>query len=191
MQYEVEKRSKLSSQEEYDRVKCYLDGNCEFLGKKEMKSYLFQEPTFLRIRLVAGSDSVIITEKTGEYTDAARPEKEYEISLENLLDFVDEKSNQGYRRCSLVHTTRYSYRLHGLKVELNTVDYLGLIVEVEALTESESEILNLENKVREVMKELQLLELDPIVYQGMMSAMYAETLKPVLEHEFTSNIYFD
>ncbi|MFW5853402.1 MAG: CYTH domain-containing protein [Patescibacteria group bacterium] len=184
MQYEVEKRSKLSNQEEFDRVKSYLDDNAKFLGRKEMKSYLFQEPTFLRIRLISGNDSALITEKTGDYSEAGRPEKEHKISIEEIPAFVDEKNHQGYQRCSLVHTTRYSYKLNGLKVELNDIDYLGFIVEVEALTEDESEIPFLETQIRKTMKELQLQELDSKTYQSMMSSMYAETLKSVSEHTF-------
>lgn len=182
MQYEVEKRSKLSNQAEFNRVKSYLDDKAEFLGRKEMKSFLFQKPTFLRIRLISGDNSALITEKIGEYTDAGRPEKEHEILLEKLPAFVDKKSDQGYRRCSLVHTTRYSYRLNGLKVELNDIDCLGLIVEVEALTEDESEISTLEAQIRKTMKELQIQELDPKLFQEMMSSMYAETIKPVSEY---------
>lgn len=68
MRYEVEKRSKLSKSE-FERVKNYLDENTTFLGKKEMISYLFQQPTFLRIRLIKGNNKVLITEKVGEYTE--------------------------------------------------------------------------------------------------------------------------
>lgn len=184
MQFEVEKRSKLPNQQEFDRVKSYLDEHAEFLGKKEMKSYLFQAPTFLRIRLISGSDSALITEKAGDYSEAGRPEKEHSIPLEEISKFVFKKKSQGYQRCSLVHTTRYSYRLKGLKVELNEIDYLGQIVEIEALTEDKSKIPYLESKIRKMMTELKLKELDPKQYQEMMTAMYSQTLKPVSEHAF-------
>jgi len=184
MPYEVEKRSKLSDQMEFDRVKNYLEGQAEFLGRKEMKSFLFRTPTFLRIRLVRGDDKVLITEKTGEYTEAGRLETEYKIPLETLPEFVNKKAKEGYQSCSLVHTTRNSYLLNGLKVELNTIDHLGLIIEIEALTENETEVPSLESEIGKTMVELQLKELDPKKYQEMMTAMYSETLKPVSEHDF-------
>ena len=184
MQYEVEKRSKLSNQEEYDRVKFYLDNNAEFISKQEMKSYLFDEPTRLRIRLISGKNVALITEKDGEYTDAGRLEKEHKISLNEIPTFIDIKKNQGYQRCSLVRTTRYSYRLNGLNVELNDIDYLGLIVEVEALTKTESEIPSLEVKIRKTMEELKLQELNPKTYQQMVTSMYNKTMKHISEHTF-------
>jgi adenylate cyclase class IV len=184
MQYEVEKRSKLSDKSEFERVKTYLENHAEFLGIKEMKSYLFPEPTFLRIRLIKGKNSALITEKIGEYTDPARQEKEQDIPLYNLPAFVKEKSREGYQRCSLVHATRYSYRLNKLNVELNEIDYLGLIVEVEALTKDKSKIPSLESRIRKTMKELQLKELAPKIYIKMMDSMYSKTLKPVSEHTF-------
>ena len=150
MKYEVEKRSKLNLAE-FNRIKDFLDNNAKFLGKKEMKSYLFQKPTFLRIRLIAGKDSALITEKVGEYSKAGRPEKEHTLPIKELTSFVNEKNTEGYEKCSLVHTTRYSYELNGLKIELNDIDYLGLIVEVEVLTEDKSEIPFLENKIRETL----------------------------------------
>ncbi len=183
MRYEVEKRSRLSKPD-FDRIKNYLEKNAVFLGKKEMKSYLFQRPTFLRIRLITGNNNALITEKTGEYSEAGRPEKEYEIPLQKLPAFVKTKKEEGYKQCSLVHTTRYSYRLNGLKVELNEIDYLGLIIEVEAMTENKDEIPLLEKKIRHTMKELQLEELAPDEYQKMMTAIYSETLKPIEMHSF-------
>lgn len=184
MKYEVEKRSKLANQDDFEKLKLYLDKNANFLGKKEMKSYLFQEPTFLRIRLVSGQENALITEKTGEYTDAGRPEHEFDIPLTELTAFVSQKETEGYKSCSLVHTTRYTYKLNNLKVELNDIDYLGLIVEVEALTEDELEIPNIEKEILATMEELNLKELDPTEYQNMMTSMYSQTLKNVGEHSF-------
>lgn len=185
MRYEVEKRSKLSKSE-FERVKNYLDENTTFLGKKEMISYLFQQPTFLRIRLIKGNNKVLITEKVGEYTEVGRPEKEYEIALSKLPSFARMKKKQGYNRCSCVSTTRYSYKLNELKVELNEIEHLGLIVEIEAMTENKADIQSLENKITKTMKKLQLEELRPTEYQRMMTKMYAKTLKPLSDQIFTS-----
>ncbi|MCR4327027.1 MAG: CYTH domain-containing protein [Nanoarchaeota archaeon] len=184
MQYEVEKRSKLKEKSEFERVKNYLDNNAEFLGKKEMKSYLYQKPTFLRIRLIAGENEALITEKVGEYTEVARPEKEYNLPISKINEFVSLKDREGYETCSLLHTTRYSYKLNGFKVELNEIDYLGLIVEIEAITENQKEIPTIEEKIKKIMKKLNLEELNPKEYQKMMDYMYSQTLKSISEHEF-------
>lgn len=184
MNYEVEKRSKLEGKSEFDRIKKYLENHAEFLGKKEMKSYLYQKPTFLRIRLISGKKEAIITEKTGDYNQAGRPEEEHNIPISKVNEFVKQKEKEGYSDCSLVHTTRRSYRLNGLNIELNEIDYLGLIVEVEALTKNKSDVPFLETKIREAMKELKIKELNPNEYQRMINYMYVQTLKHVTEHNF-------
>lgn len=96
------------------------------------------------------------------------------------------KKKQGYNRCSCVSTTRYSYKLNELKVELNQIEHLGLIVEIEAMTENKADIQSLENKITKTMKKLQLEELSPTEYQRMMTKMYAKTLKPLSDQIFTS-----
>ncbi len=50
-----------------------------------------------------------------------------------------------------------------------------MIVEVETLTDKESEIQYLENKVSELMDKLELKELDPKIYQKMMDNLYPKT----------------
>ncbi len=184
MHYEVEKRSKLNGNSEFEKIKNYLDSHAEFLGRKEMKSYLYQKPTFLRIRLIADRSEALITEKFGEYTDAGRKENEFNLPISEINAFVNKKNKEGYTSCSLVHTIRYSYNMDGLKVELNKIDYLGLIVEIEALTEEYSEIPLLETKIMRAMDKLKLKELNPAEYQKMMDSMYSQTLKPVFEYEF-------
>ncbi len=88
--YEIEKRSKLSIKE-FNKLKLFLDKNAKYLGFKEMKSFLFQKPTFLRIRLIKGSYHVIITEKIGSYNDPARFEKEKKNSFKDLSEFIFKK----------------------------------------------------------------------------------------------------
>lgn len=114
----MKKRSKLSNKRAFDEVRNRLKKCAKFLGKKEMKSYLFQEPTPLRIRLIKGSNEVLITEKSGSYSDAGRLESGYKIPLDELPMFVAKKLGEGYAKCSLFHTERLSYQLKGLMVEL-------------------------------------------------------------------------
>ncbi|HLC33221.1 MAG TPA: CYTH domain-containing protein [Candidatus Nanoarchaeia archaeon] len=184
VQYEVELRSRLESTK-FQELKSWLDEQADFLGESRMKSYLFREPTFLRIRLIKGKKAAIITEKTGSYAQVGRREEEFEIPRKNLPDFVKEKEKQGYTRCSLAQTVRFSYRLNGLKVELNK-NNLGLIVEIEALTQDEKEVPLLKEKISSCMKKLNLKELTPAEYQKLMDDLYAKTLKPVARYRFAA-----
>jgi len=182
--FEVEKRSLLKSEKEFEIVKAYLDTKAEPLGITELKSYLFRAPTFLRIRLTKGSNMALITDKTDKYTNPARKEDEKEIPIEELPAFVQRISVKGYHKCSEIKTNRASYKLNGVKVELNRIDHLGLIVEVEALTEDKSQIPRLEEMITQTFKQLQITELNAEKYQAMMDAMYAKTLKATSKHSF-------
>ena len=177
--YEIEKRSALNKTQ-FEKLKKYLDKHAESLGTQEMKSYLFREPTFLRIRIV--DQKITITEKIGSYDQAVRREEEYELDSAKLPAFVEEKKHNGYTHCSLVHTIRTTYKIDELKVELNQIDHLGLIVEIEAMTAHAEEIDTLTKEIDACMKKLDLKELDTQEYQEMMTKMYAQTLKPV-EHQ--------
>jgi adenylate cyclase class 2 len=181
---EVEKRSLLPDEKEFERVKKYLDGYGKFLGKKELKSFLFLKPTYLRIRLVKGSNNVIITEKIGEVTDPARKEHEREIPNEELAGFLKDIFEKGYDKGVEFSTERYSYELGDLRVELDKISVLGLIVEVEALTEDEDEIPELENKIIKVLEQLGVKELDPREYKKMIRKEYERNLKKISEYMF-------
>ncbi|MFH1501163.1 MAG: CYTH domain-containing protein [archaeon] len=182
--FEVEKRSLLKNEQEFQKLKKYLDSNAEFLVVKEMVSFLFREPNYLRIRLIRGNDKAVITIKEGEYTDAARKEVEEEVNINKLDKYIQRITKEGYSSCSEVRTQRYSYRLDGLNVELNRIDYLGLIIEIEALTDDESKVLDLEKKIWRLMKKLKLAELSGETYQQMLNSMYSKTLKRISEHSF-------
>ena len=45
---EIERRA-LLNETEYKRVKAYLDENAKFLGKRKFVSYLFNDPSYLRM----------------------------------------------------------------------------------------------------------------------------------------------
>lgn len=182
--YEVELRSRLENESQWDGLKVWLEKNAEFLGRSVMKSYLFPKPTFLRIRFVSGKNNVLITEKTGSYAEAGRREDEYELPVNEVAAFVKRKQTQGYTECALAKTTRFSYAFDGLKIELNK-NTLGLIVEIEALTRDKKEIYALQEKIRRVMNLLKLKELGSNEYQKLMGELYARTLKPVTKYKFT------
>ncbi|MBU1951793.1 CYTH domain-containing protein [Patescibacteria group bacterium] len=185
MKYEVEKRSKIEDSSQVELVKAYLSEHGEFQGTKKMRSFLFQDPTFLRIRLIEGEDSALVTMKKGKFTDPAMEEEEYRIPLTELDAFIEQKKVEGYESCSEVNIFRETYILNGLKVEISDIDYLGMIIEIEALTDDKEEIENLEKRIRETMQELNLPELDPTEYKEMMDVMQEETNRPVGEQDFS------
>jgi len=182
--YEVEKRSLFSNEEEFYKLKDYLNKHGKYLGKWEFNSFLFLNPEHLRIRLVKGSDKVIITKKVGEFSDPAREEDEREIPLKELLKYVENISDEGYNECTEFNTKRESYEYEGLRIDFNKIDILGLVVEVEALTEDENQISELEAKIRDVMAELGVKELDPNEYKRLISEVYVKNLKKVSEQDF-------
>jgi len=181
---EIEKRSLLKNEEEFNKVKGYLDKNGKFLGKKILKSFLFLKPAHLRIRLVKGSEEVIITKKIGDFIDSARQENEKEIPLSHLPSFLEKIQKEGFGECSEFNTERYIYELDGLRVELNKIDLLGLIAEVEALTEDKNQIPEYEDKIRKIMKKLSIKELKPQKYKELINKEWKKASKKISEQSF-------
>ncbi len=170
---EIERRA-LLNEKEFNRVLDYLNKEGQSLGKRSFVSYLFREPGYLRIR-VEGK-KITITEKAGDYEDIGREEKTTEISYEKIKDYVKELQKKGFQRCAKVETERESYNFKGVTVELNKIDVLGLIVEVEAMTEDEKEKEFLDARVRETLKLLGLKELPAASYKKMMEKVYDNAL---------------
>ena len=184
MVYEIEKRS-LLNKKQFEELKNYLDKNTKFNNQTEMKSFLFQEPNFLRIRIVKGNNIVFITTKSGNYNDIARKEINIKVKKDEFDYYLNKLIKQGYTECSLVKTKRKTYTIDKIKIELNEIDYLGLIVEVEATTEDKSKINELEQRVINIMEKLSLKKLPADKYQNMMDKMYSKTLKSVNEQIFS------
>ncbi|MBT5022152.1 CYTH domain-containing protein [Candidatus Woesearchaeota archaeon] len=184
MTYEIEKRSLLTNEAEFERVKKWLDSNAIFVDSKNMVSYLFREPYFLRIRVFEGKDFFVVTHKSGDYNDVAREETETQESLCNLNDLILDLKTKGFDKCSRIKTERLTYSFKGLKIELNKIDFLGMIVEVEALTNDASKIDEFERVVIDVLELLGLDELNADIYQKMMDNMYIKSLISVEEQKF-------
>ncbi len=184
MIYEVEKRAKLVP-EEFERCNDFLTKKSTYLGIKDMRTFLFLNPTYLRVRLVKGNDNVDITHKQGTYEDSARVEIPLEIPYKQLEPFLKLMQVMGFRECATWNTQRTHYKYNGLKVEMSKTDNLGLILEAEGLTTKKEEVSNIEEKVRETLKMLDLTELSAKEYQKMMDQLYKKTLKPIPQHSFT------
>jgi len=184
MVYEIEKRS-LLSKKQFETLKNYLDKNAKFNNQTDIKSFLFQKPNFLRIRLIKDNDIIIITTKSGNYNDIARKETNIKIKKNEFDNCLKKLIEQGYNKCSLLNTKRITYEIEKIKVELNEIDYFGLIVEVEATTEDKGKINELKQEVINIMNKLNLKELPSNTYQEMMNKMYSKTLKSVNEQNFS------
>src|SRR3989344_9105517 len=151
MVYEVERRAKVSEQE-FMRCRRFLEKHGGFLGKMHMKSFLFREPHYLRIRMIKGEPNIIVTHKSGNYSSLARKETEKEFAKSELPHFLKQINKEGFVKCAVITTERHSYKLNGLKVELNIIEYFGRIVEVEALTEDEKKVSLLTKKILKTLK---------------------------------------
>lgn len=182
MAFEVEKRSKVSLQE-FRRVKKFLRKNSRYLGRERMISFLFNEPTYLRIRIIKGKNKAVLTYKSGSYKHKARKELDKEINKSELKKLIVILKNVGYKKCVSKKTERESYKFNGLKVELNKIESLGLIIEIEAITNKKSEISRLNKKIEETMKFLKLKELHYSVYQKMLNKIYSKS-KAIEKHDF-------
>jgi len=178
MTFEIERRALLTKQE-FERVKAYLDENARFLGRRTFASYLFREPGFLRIRIE--NKQVTITEKAGDYEDIGREERNTKIKYEKLREYLARIYKEGFKRCAEVSTERYSYEFSGVNVELNNISSLGLIAEIEALTEDEAKRNSLDKKIKETIRILGLKELPVVRYKKIMAKIYDNASKNTLE----------
>jgi predicted adenylyl cyclase CyaB len=185
MVFEIEKRSLFSSKESFEKCEERVSKLGKFRKTYIYKSYLFREPYHLRVRLVKGTDYATITTKSGDYQSAAREEHNEDIPLSVLQSYLDKLVLKGFTKCARITTVSNSYELDWLRVDFNAMNYLGFIVEVEALTEDHNEIPMLEQKVVENMKKLGLTQLSAQDYQSMMDRMFLDALKPVSEQEFS------
>jgi predicted adenylyl cyclase CyaB len=183
--YEIEKRSRIYDEQKFLDLKGRLNKKLKFIGEKTLTTFLFRKPSFIRIRLTEGDNTFIITEKTGDYADKAREEKNIELPLNEIGEYISKLKTAGYDECTKLKTQRFAYQYNDdIKIELNIIDYLGMMVEVEAVTENEERVDELEGKVREIFKELNLEILDAETYQKMMDETYLKATKAVAEQEF-------
>lgn len=182
--YEVEKRSRPLTETQFRKVRQQLEKKGSFLGHAELISYLFSEPRNLRIRFIKGKDFVTVTRKTGEYTDIAREESEETIPLEKVDNYIHKAEKEGYQYVVRIQTLRDTYMINDLKVELNDIEHLGLIVEVEALTEDKAEIPMLKRKIEDIMQALNIPEIEASNYKGLIGSVYDLHSKNISEVEF-------
>lgn len=173
--FEIEKRSLFTSKKEFENFEKLIIDQAKFIAKYVYKSFLFNDPEYIRIRIVLGKDKIEITKKEGDYDTPTRKETNEYIDLERLPEFIKKIELQGFKKCICVETESHTYKIDNISVALNTISDLGMIVEVEVLTDIEPEVPYLENKVSELMDKLGLKELDTKIYQKMMNNLYSKT----------------
>lgn len=184
MAYEIEKRSLIASKLDFNNLKTFLHQNFKYLGTKQMRTFLFRTPSYLRIRLVKNESMIIVTHKSGDYYDPARQEIELELNKNQLSSFISLMNHLGFKQCSCIRSERRSYSYKGLKIELNQIEHLGMMVEIEAITTKKQDIQKLNQKVKTTMNSLNLKELKPAQYQKMLNKMYTKTLKETSKQVF-------
>jgi len=179
MPLEVEKRSHLKNDEEYKKCKDWLDNKAKLFESSGIVTYLFQKPTYLRIRYKENSEELVLTHKSGNYHDPARKETEVTMKRDQLSQLIELLKSLDYRRAAYMDSQSMSYKYKEFRVDLTTYDYLGHIVEVELLTEDKSKVIELERSVLKVLHEMDLQELDADVYQKMLDKMYKKAEKEI------------
>lgn len=174
MSYEVEKRSLLSRISEFNRCRQFLLDNGIFTKEENFKSFLFRNPTYLRLRIKQNNDFSIVTHKSDTDFSGVRNEIELPLNIDQTLKFADILNNIGYKKCALVSTRRLIFEYQGINIELNDIENLGLILEAEAMTDSETEIISIQNKIDEIFKDLKIEELDLGIYKQMKEKLFIE-----------------
>jgi len=184
MTYEIEKRALFKKKADFDKCHKYVKTHGKLVGKYVFKSFLFKEPEYLRIRITKGKRFAEITKKYGTYKYAARKEENSKVELSKIKKYLNEIRKECFERCVCFKTISQAYELEGLRVDFNNITYLGMIVEVEALTENKKKIPALKRKVSALMKKLKLHELKPEYYQKMMNNAQVKGTKPISRQNF-------
>jgi len=182
--FEVEKRAKFLTEADFVKCKESLEKNGKFRSRKEMLTFLFREPHYMRVRLVKDNEMATITYKTGTYGDLARKEVNLDLYRQQLRGFIEIMEAFGFKECASLRSERYSYDFNGFNVELNKIDKLGLLVEIETIVADESELNEINKKISETLALLEMKELDSQEYQNMMDEMYQGGLQPISVYTF-------
>jgi len=183
MSLEIEKRANIN-EKEFDKLKKYLETNAEKIKEREMKTFLFKDPSYLRLRLIKNKDKAIITHKEGTYFDTFREETDIAIDKNDSEKFVKILKSLGFKECLCLESYRISFRFNEMLIDMSKISDLGLFVEVEAITEHEEEVKELNEKVKLTLKKLNLKEQSPEEYQNMLNEAYKHS-KPIEKHKFS------
>ncbi|MFH1838057.1 MAG: hypothetical protein ABH808_00970 [Candidatus Kuenenbacteria bacterium] len=181
-EYEIEVRAHISKAD----FQSVLDKLINLFGKPKitkMKTFLFPSSNgYSRIRIIKNKKHGIFTEKIGSYTDKAREEINKDFSFFEVDNIIKKLKHKGLTKCSYFKSIGYSFfGLNNQKLFLSQHEHLGNFLEVEILTNKQSEIKKAHFAVSKTLANLNLQELPAIECQAIMDQMYAKTLRPVLE----------
>ena len=136
----------------------------------------------LRIREVDGSP--FITYKGPRFAGPIkiRPEIELPMVAGTMEDWLKIWGHLGFVVALTVPKTREVYHLEfagrSLTITLDQIESLGAFTEIERIVNSQSEIEQAQSDIQEVGKMLQLSELEPRSYLGLLMAKQAEGESP-------------
>ncbi len=178
MVFEVERRALIDS-DGFVELKAFLDSNAEFVSEKEMKTFLFTQPGYLRFRLFKGKDKFMLTHKSDNLGDSCREEIELFVDNSNFDKMVRLFRALGFVEGTEFNTKRLTYRYDGFVVEVSDIDLMGIIVDVEALLENVSEAEGLEKDILNVFEKLGLKVLSVDDYKDLINKACFDNLKSV------------
>src|SRR3989338_6254481 len=182
-EYEVEVRAHILDSD-FDNLIARLTDLFSKPEVTEIKTFLFRSQNgYGRIRILKDSERVILTDKIGGYRDKAREEINRDFDFDEIDDVIAELADKGLIECSYLRSTGYAFSGPGKqKLFLTRHEHLGNFLEVETLTNEQSEIDEAHCAVVKTLANLSLKELSASEYQNMMDEMYAKTLRPVSEY---------
>ena len=176
MPYEVEKRALLKNISEFNRCRQFLLDSGIFIKEENFKSFLFKDPYYLRLRVKQNDNFSVVAHKANTNYEGVRQEIELKLDSDQTLKFADIINNIGYKKCALISTRRLIFEYQNVSLELNDVENLGLILEAEVITDQETEIISIQNKIDEIFNQLKVEELNLDIYKQMKEKLYTENI---------------
>ena len=131
---EMEIKAKVS---DFDGIKDILrDIGAEYTGKKEQRDIYFNHPCrdfaetdeAVRVRI---EDHAYITYKGPKIDEKTKSREEVELRVEDEKKAAEFLKKLGFRKAGEVKKIRETYSYHNIEISLDTVEGLGLFVEIE------------------------------------------------------------
>lgn len=130
---EIEKRA-LIRQEEYPSLLSTLMNNYGPADIHQLVTYIFQSPSYLRIRYryKPHMKQVVVTTKTKTQTPNQRRELDFNINPGELWNFAQVIYHIGFTSCCFFNTVSHNFTTKdGLSIYLSQHEGLGVVLEAE------------------------------------------------------------
>lgn len=129
----------------FDRIKSFLDNNCEFKGRTVKKDVYFRaekdSESSLQFRLRVTEARQVVTAKRKKIVDQTEVNQEIEFGIDNPIEFEKFARYIGFFEHIAKKKTAYVYKNGPILCELCHLEELGDFLELEILLEEESEEL--------------------------------------------------